>query len=51
MPKRNFKSVGVFNYHVRNANELIFDGTENSAERPQGSDNQKSKYSLSLIHI
>jgi len=45
MPKRKFESVKEFKQHVSKAKELIFDGTENPIERPQGTDNQKSKYS------
>lgn len=45
MPKRKFTNVQSFNYHVRKAKELIFDGTENPVERPQDADNQRSKYS------
>ena len=45
MPKRKFENVRSFNHHVKKANELIFDGTENAIERPQGYDNQKVKYS------
>ena len=45
MPKRKFESVEAFETHVEQAEELIFDGTENPVERPQGYDNQKVKYS------
>ena len=45
MPKRFFESVEEFESHVSEAEELIFDGTENLTERPQDYDNQKSKYS------
>lgn len=45
MPKRKFNTVKGFNHHVKKAKELIFDGTEHPTERPQNSDNQKSKYS------
>jgi len=45
MPKRSFEKVTEFENHVRNAKELIFDGTENPTERPQNNDSQKSKYS------
>lgn len=45
MPKRIFSSVEEFEAQVSGAEELIFDGTENLTERPQGYDNQKDKYS------
>lgn len=45
MPKRSFDTVEEFESHVSKAEELIFDGTENSIERPQDNDNQKSKFS------
>lgn len=45
MPKRKFHSVKGFNHHVKDAKELIFDGTENPTDRPQNADNQKSKFS------
>jgi hypothetical protein len=45
MPKRSFETVSEFEEHTREAEELIFDGTENPTERPQDNDNQKSKYS------
>ena len=45
MPKRKFENVEEFEEHVKDAEELIFDGTENLTVRPQGYDNQKKKYS------
>lgn len=45
MPKRKFDTVEEFEEHTSTASELIFDGTENPTERPQGYDNQKEKYS------
>lgn len=45
MPKRKFETVEEFEEHTSSASELIFDGTENPTERPQGYDNQKEKYS------
>jgi len=45
LPKRRFESVKEFESYVASAKELIFDGTENLTERPQGYDNQKDKYS------
>ena len=45
MPKRKFETVEEFEDHVKEAKELIFDGTENPTERPKNNDNQKSKYS------
>ena len=45
MPKREFKDVEDFENHVKEAKELIFDGTENLTERPKGYDKQKEKYS------
>ncbi|MBV6473831.1 MAG: hypothetical protein JPMHGGIA_02126 [Saprospiraceae bacterium] len=45
MPKRAFKSVEEFEGHVKEAKEIIIDGTENATERPKGNENQKVKYS------
>ena len=45
MPKRAFENVEEFEEHLSEAKELLFDGTENSVERPKGDDNQRSKYS------
>lgn len=45
MPKRKFETVAEFEAHVSQAEELIFDGTENAVERPKKADNQKGKYS------
>ena len=45
MPKRSFKDVEEFEAHVCDAEELIFDGTENLTERPKDYDEQKEKYS------
>lgn len=45
MPKREFKTVEEFKECVGEAEELIFDGTENLTERPQKYDKQKDKYS------
>ena len=45
MPKRKFGSEEEFKAHVKEADELIFDGTEHECERPYGHDNQKVKYS------
>lgn len=45
MPKRGFESVEEFWAHIADAKEIIFDGTEILAERPQGYENQKLKYS------
>lgn len=45
MPKRRFESVEEFEDHVEQAEELIFDGTENPVERPQDYENQKKRYS------
>jgi hypothetical protein len=45
LPKREFKNVEDFELHVENAEELIFDGTENLTERPKEYDKQKEKYS------
>jgi len=45
MPKRKFENVEEFETQVQEAEELIFDGTENLTERPQNSDNQANKYS------
>jgi len=43
--KRKFETVKEFEEHVKDAKELIFDGTENLTERPQNNDKQKDKYS------
>ena len=45
MPKRSFENVEEFESHIKSAKEIIFDGTENLTERPQGYENQKEKYS------
>lgn len=45
MPKRFFATVEEFEAHVSEAEELIFDGTENLTERPQSPDKQKDKFS------
>ena len=45
MPKRKFESVEEFEEHVKKAEEIIIDGTENATERPKGNENQKVKYS------
>jgi hypothetical protein len=45
MLKREFKNVEEFEDHVSEAEELIFDGTENLTERPKGYNEQKEKYS------
>lgn len=45
MPRRKFENVEDFESHVKEANELIFDGTENLTERPQDNDKQRYKYS------
>lgn len=45
MPKRKFRNVEDFEVCVDQADELIFDGTENLTERPQKYDKQKDKYS------
>lgn len=45
MPKRKFKGVEDFQSHLSNAEELIFDGTENLTERPQSNERQRDKYS------
>jgi hypothetical protein len=45
MLKREFESVEEFEECVGQAEELIFDGTENLTERPQNYDKQKDKYS------
>jgi hypothetical protein len=45
MPKRSFESVEEFEEHIKEAEEIIIDGTENSIERPKGNANQKVKYS------
>lgn len=45
MPKRSFESVEEFEFHVSDAKEIIFDGTETLTERPKGYDNQRDKYS------
>ena len=48
MPKRKFENVEEFESHVKGAKELIFDGFENEAERPQDYENQKVKFSGKL---
>ena len=45
MPKRGFENVEEFEEHIKGAEEIIIDGTENAIERPKGNDNQKVKYS------
>jgi hypothetical protein len=45
MPKRSFETVGEFEKHIKGAEEIIIDGTENAIERPKINDNQKVKYS------
>ncbi len=45
LPKRNFESVEEFETHVADADEIIFDGTEDPTERPKGHENQRNKYS------
>lgn len=45
MPRRKFKNVEDFQSHVSDADELIFDGTENLTERPQSNEKQRNKYS------
>ena len=45
MPKRKFETVEEFEAHISQAEELIFDGTENPVERPRNNDDQKSKFS------
>ncbi len=45
LPKRKFESVEEFELHVKDAEALIFDGTENATERPKGKENQRVKYS------
>jgi len=45
MPKRSFENVEEFEEFVADAEELIFDGTENLTQRPQGYENQEEKYS------
>lgn len=45
MPKRSFESVEEFEQHVGQAEELIFDGTENLTQRPQDSEKQRLKFS------
>lgn len=45
MPRRKFESVEDFESHVADANELIFDGTENLTERPQVNEKQRDKFS------
>jgi len=50
MPKRKFETVKEFEAHIQQAEELIFDGTENLTERPQNNDKQKDKYSVMLVN-
>lgn len=45
MPKREFSDVAEFEEHLKDAQEVLIDGTENPIERPKDADNQKSKYS------
>jgi len=45
MPCRSFESPQEFVSHLEDAEELIFDGTENLTQRPQDNDKQRSKYS------
>lgn len=45
MPQRKFENEEEFNNIVKDANELIFDGTENLTIRPQDNDKQRDKYS------
>lgn len=45
MPKREFSDVAEFEEHLKDAQEVLIDGTENPVERPKDADNQKSKYS------
>lgn len=45
MPKRSFSSVEEFEEHVSEAEELIFDGTENLTNRPVDKELQRKKYS------
>lgn len=45
MPKREFSDKEEFESHVESADELIFDGTENLAQRPQDNEEQRDKYS------
>ncbi len=45
MPKRSFETVSEFEQHLSEAEEIIFDGTENPIQRPQSYDNQKENYS------
>ena len=45
MPKRKFENIDEFEEHIKEAKEIIIDGTENPIERPKGNDNQKVKYS------
>lgn len=45
MPCRMFQTTEEFVSHVKDAEELIFDGTENLTQRPQDNDKQRDKYS------
>lgn len=45
MPKRSFESVEEFESYVSDAEELIFDGTENLTQRPKDNEAQKNTFS------
>lgn len=45
MPKREFSSSQEFDACLGDVDQIIIDGFENLADRPQGYDNQKVKYS------
>jgi hypothetical protein len=45
MPKRRFESAEEFWDTIKDAGEIIVDGTEILTERPKGRENQKVKYS------
>jgi hypothetical protein len=45
MPRRKFENVADFESCMLDADELIFDGTENLTERPQSNEKQRDKYS------
>lgn len=45
MPVRRFNNLEEFKNVVTEAEELIFDGTENPTERPKDNERQRAKYS------
>lgn len=51
LPKRVFENVEDFEQQVAGAKELIFDGTENLIEHPQGYDRQRDSCSEKIKNI